>query len=225
MIEFEDAGFSYGQKTVLTGVTLALTPGSFHFLIGASGSGKSTLVRLAYLDLAPTVGKVRHFGRAIAPNDRNAIAALRRTVGVLERDCHFLDHLPLDENVALPLSVSGIAPADRAEDVAALLAWVDLRHRARARPDALTNGERRRAALARAVILSPDIILADEPTGGMDRDGARGLMGLLVELNRMGKTVLVATHDETLRHEAAGRTRVEVLRLDEGRVWLDGAPA
>ena len=218
MIEFEEAGFGYGTRIVLRGVSLSLIPGAFHFLVGASGTGKTTLMRLCYLDLAPTVGEVRHFGRAIRPYDRNAIAGLRRAVGVVEQDCHLLEHLPLAENVALPLSVSGVAPGERAEDVAALLAWVELGHRARALPGELSGGERRRAALARAVVLSPEVILADEPTGNVDRATARGLISLLVELNRMGKTVLVATHDATLPDEVRGAV---VLRLDEGRVWAD----
>ncbi|HET9068965.1 MAG TPA: ATP-binding cassette domain-containing protein [Amaricoccus sp.] len=218
MIEFDEAGFSYGRRTVLAGVSLALVPGGFHFLVAPSGAGKTTLLRLCYLDLAPTVGEVRHFGRRIRPRDRSAIASLRRSVGVVEQDCHLLEHLPLAENVALPLSVSGIPPEERADDVAALLAWVELAHRARALPRELSGGERRRAALARAVILSPELILADEPTGGVDRTTARGLMTLLADLNRMGKTVLVATHDAGLAEGVPGAL---LLRLEEGRVWAD----
>ncbi len=218
MIEFEKAGFSYGRKTVLGDVTLELTPGSFHFLVGPSGAGKTTLLRLCYLDVAPTSGRIRHFGRSIGPRDRKAIAGLRRAVGVVQQDCQFLDHLPIAENVALPLSVSGIAPAERAEDVQALLAWVDLGHRARALPGELTGGERRRAALARAVILSPEVILADEPTGSVDRATGQAMMSLLVELNRMGKTVVVATHDPNLVHEVMGAVGARVMHLDRGRV-------
>jgi cell division transport system ATP-binding protein len=222
LIEFEEAGFSYGARTVLGGVTLSLAPGGFHFLIGPSGAGKTTLMRLCYLDLMPTVGSVRHFGRRLGALDRNAIASLRRSVGVVQEDCQFIEHLSLAENVALPLLVSGVAPEERADDVAALLAWVELGHRARALPGTLSRGERRRAALARAVILNPEVILADEPTGGLDRTTARGLMTLLGELNRMGKTVLVATHDANLAGEVP---RALVLRLEDGRVWADEAAA
>jgi cell division transport system ATP-binding protein len=222
VIEFDEAGFSYGARAVLSGVSLSLVPGAFHFLVGGAGAGKTTLLRLCYLDLAPTVGAVRHFGRAIRMRDRKAIAALRRSIGVVQEECHLIEHLTLAENVALPLSVSGIAPTERADDVAALLAWVELGRRARALPSDLDRGERRRAALARAVILSPELILADEPAGGVDRTTARGLMTLLRELNRMGKTVLVATGDEKLAAETPGAV---VLRLEEGRVWADAEAA
>ncbi|HRO09940.1 cell division ATP-binding protein FtsE [Amaricoccus sp.] len=222
MIEFEEAGFSYGTRTVLRDVTLSLAPGAFHFLVAPSGAGKTTLLRLCWLDLAPTEGRVRHFGRDIGRRDRSAIASLRRAVGVVQHDCHLIEHLSLAENVALPLSVSGIAPEERADDVAALLAWVELGHRARALPGQLSGGERRRAALARALILSPELVLADEPTGGVDRTTGLGVMTLLLELSRMGKTVLVATHDTDLAESVPGAV---VLRLDEGRVWVDEAVA
>ena len=219
MIEFEEAGFSYGARTVLSGVSLSLIPGAFHFLIGFAGAGKTTLLRLCYLDLVPTVGTVRHFGRAIGARDRNAIARLRRSVGVVQEECHLIDHLSLAENVALPLSVSGIAPEERADDVAALLAWVELGHRARALPGELDRGERRRAALARAVILSPEVILADEPTGGVDATTARGLMTLLRRAQPHGQ-------DRAGRHPRRERSRTRcgaavVLRLEDGRVWAD----
>ena len=162
---------------------------------------------------------MRHFGRAIRARDRNAIASLRRAVGVVQQDCHLLDHLPLAENVALPLSVSGVAPADRADDVAALLAWVELGHRARALPAELTGGERRRAALARAVILSPELILADEPTGSVDRDDGARADGAPRRAQPHGQ-------DRAGRHPRRGPARetacavaARVLRLDEGRVW------
>jgi cell division transport system ATP-binding protein len=218
LIEFEEACFSYGGKAVLRDVTLTLPPGSFHFLVGPSGSGKSTLLRLCYLDLAPTSGEVRIFGRRLAPRDRNAVADLRRSIGVVHQDCRFLDHLPLVENIALPLRVGGLDVPARAEDLRALLEWVDLTDRAEVMPRELSSGERQRAALARAVILSPEIILADEPTGAVDPDTALRLLTLLVELNRMGKTVLVATHDLNLIRAAKARVPVRVLRLAQGAV-------
>jgi cell division transport system ATP-binding protein len=218
LIDFENAGFSYGGAPVIRDTTLTLGPDAFHFLVGSSDAGKSTFVRLCYLDLAPTSGRMRFFGRSIRRNDRNAIADLRRAVGVVPQDCGFLDHLPLIDNIALPLAVSGIERHERAADLDALLEWVDLKPRVGALPPELSEGERRRAALARAVILSPEVILADEPTGGVDRETALRLMALLVELSRLGKTVLVATHDPTLVRAVEGKVPLDVLRLAGGRV-------
>lgn len=223
MIELDEAGFSYGGTTVLRNVSLTLAPGSFHFLIGPSGAGKTTLLRLCYMDLVPTEGEIRFFGSPIAPSDRDAIAALRRAVGVVHQDCQFLDHLSVVENIALPLRVSGIPATERAGDIEALLEWVDLGPRVDARPPELSGGERQRAALARAVILSPDVILADEPTGNVDWEMAQRLLALLVELNRMGKTVMVATHDLNLIRAVRGRVAARVLHLAGGHLQPAGA--
>lgn len=223
MIEFEQAGFSYGEHAILRDMTLTLAPGSFQFLVGPSGAGKTTFLRLCYLDLAATAGEVRYFGQPIAAGARDAIAGLRRKVGVVHQDCQFLDHLPLFDNIALPLTVNNIDPRDRAEDLRALLQWVDLTDRIDSTPPELSGGERQRAALARAVILSPDVILADEPTGNVDWDMAQRILALLIELNRMGKTVLIATHDMNLIRAAKARVQARVLRIAQGRVHLAGA--
>jgi cell division transport system ATP-binding protein len=218
VIELEDVGFGYGRTPVLHPTTLDLAPGSLNVLVGASGAGKTTLLRLCYLDLAPTEGRIRLFGRPVAHKARNAIATLRRTIGVLPQDRRMVEHLPLIDNVALPLRVSGGSPDARADDIRALLEWVDLADRADALPVELSGGERGRAALARAVILSPEIILADEPSQGADRESAERLLGLLIELNRMGKTVLVATHDRALARSVAIRAPARLLMLASGRV-------
>ena len=225
MIDFEKAGLSYGQRTVLEDVSLVLEPGSFQVLLGPSGAGKSSFVRLCYLDLVPTQGRIRFFGRPVRAGDRNTIAEVRRKIGVITQDGRFLEHLPLIENIALPLRASGITSDVRTADLEALLEWVDLRDRALARPAALSAGEQQRAALARAVILSPEVILADEPTGSIDWEAAIHLVGLLVELNRMGKTVLLATHDPNLVHAVEARVPVRVLRLAGRRVEVLEAAA
>lgn len=225
MIDFEDASFSHGQRTVLEDVTLTLEAGSFQILLGPSGSGKTTFVRLCHLDLVPTAGRLRFFGRPVRAGDRDTVADVRRRIGVIRPDGPFLDHLTVIENIALPLRASGIATDVRAADLDALLEWVDLRDRALARPTALAADERQRAALARAVILSPELILADEPTCCVDRAGAVHLVGLLAELNRMGKTVLLATHDPTLVHLVEARVPVRVLRLAGHRVEVLEAAA
>jgi cell division transport system ATP-binding protein len=223
VIEFENAGFGYGRTTILAETSLTLQPGTFHVLLGPSGSGKSTFLRLCYMDLVPSSGRIRFFGRAIRPRDRNGIADLRRVVGVLPQDPRFLDHLTLVENIALPLQVSGIDMHRRAEDLEALLEWVDLTDRVSALPAALSASERQRAALARAVILSPEVILADEPTGSLDREMGARLLTLLVELNRMGKTVVIATHDPELAEAAAAAGGARVLHVADGRVTPDRA--
>jgi cell division transport system ATP-binding protein len=211
-------GFSYGRTPVLHRTTLAFAPGSLNVLVGASGAGKTTLLRLCYLDLAPTEGRIRLFGHPVAHRTRNTIASLRRTIGVLPQDRRMLEHLSLIDNVALPLRVSGGAPEGRAGDLKALLEWVALADRADALPAELSGGERGRAALARAVILSPEIILADEPAERADRESAERLLALLIELNQMGKTVLVATHDRGLARSVAIRAPARLFVLEGGRI-------
>lgn len=225
LIEFEHAAFSFGRSPVLQDITLALEPGSFHFLIGRSGSGKTTLLRLCYLDLAPSSGAVRLFGRAIAGNNRNEIADLRRAVGVVHQERRFLDHLPVFDNVALPLQIAGADAEARVEDLCALLDWVGLGRRADALPAELDGDERQRAALARALILSPEILLADEPSIHVEEDAALHFLSLLIELNRMGKTVLVATRDPALVEAAMPHVPAGVLSLEAGRLDRLGAAA
>jgi cell division transport system ATP-binding protein len=223
VIEFESAGFGYGQTAILAETDLTIAPGSFHILLGPSGSGKTTFLRLCTMDLLPSTGRIRFFGKSIKPRKRDAVADLRRAIGVMHQDCRFLDHLPLIENIALPLQLSGLDTGERAGDLEALLDWVDLADRTAALPPTLSESERRRAALARAVILSPEVILADEPTAGTDRDMAERLLTLLVELNRMGKAVLIATHDSDLARAASARVEAEVLVLGDGRILPAGA--
>lgn len=222
MIELQDVGFGYhGGPELLSGMTLSLQPGMFHFLTGPSGSGKTSLLRMCYADLLPTSGQMTVFGHDVRSLSRDGIAALRRRVGVVHQDTQFLDHLPVAENVALPLTVAG-----QSVDMAAmrdLLGWVQLASHARAMPPSLSGGERQRAALARAVILSPDVIIADEPTGNLDGDMSLRLMQLLIELNKSGKTVLVATHDMNLIRAAKAQVSARVLRIAGGRLHLAGA--
>lgn len=220
MIEFDNASYAYGRSPVLQDLNLKLQPGSFSFLVGASGSGKSTLLRLCFCDLFPTEGQARFFGRRIAPNNRKAISDLRRTVGVVPQECRFIDHLSVLDNIALPLLASGVDMRDRAGDLAALLEWVDLTARGEDRPPELSGAERVRAAVARAVILSPELILLDEPTGHLDWATAARVLALLVELNRMGKAVVVATHDDKLIRAADSQVAAGLIAIEGGRVDL-----
>lgn len=221
MIVFDNVAYNYGGGELLSEISLKLAPGSFHFLTGPSGSGKTTLLKLAYAELLPTSGQVALFDRDVRGLGRDGIALARRRIGVVHQDCQFLDHLPLAANVTLPLSVAGReAPA---KDLTDLLGWVGLGHLAQALPPSLSGGERQRAAVARAVIMGPDVILADEPTGNLDWDMSVRLLTLLVELNRMGKTVVVATHDLNLIRAAKAQVSARVLRITNRRLQLAGS--
>lgn len=222
MIELENLAYSYGGGELLSDVSLKLAPGSFHFLTGPSGAGKTTLMKLCYGALLPTSGQARLFGEDVRTLDRDAIARLRRRVGVVNQDVQFLDHLAVDENIALPLTVAG-RTADRSADLQELLRWVGLEHRADALPPELSGGERQRAAIARAIIMSPDIVLADEPTGNIDWEMSQRLLTLLIELNKLGKAVLIATHDLALIRAAKAQVQARVLRIANRRVQSAGA--
>ena len=222
MIELQDVSYSYGGATLFTDVSLTLAPGSFHFLTGPSGAGKTTLLKLCYGALAPTMGSVSFFGSQAQRLDRDGVAMLRRRIGVVHQDCQFLDHLSLAENVALPLTVSG-RDGETGTNLPELLSWVGLAAQADQLPPQLSGGERQRAALARAVIMSPEVILADEPTGNVDWEMSQRLLTLLVELNRMGKAVLIATHDLNLIRAAKAQVNARVLRLQRGRLMAAGA--
>nr|WP_166582938.1 ATP-binding cassette domain-containing protein [Rubellimicrobium sp. CFH 75288] len=213
---------AYGGRRLFAGIDLSLAPGAFHFLTGPSGAGKTTLLKLCYADLRATEGEVLLWGRDARAMSRDEVALARRRIGVVHQDCQFLDHLPLAENVLLPLTVSG-RRAEGEAHLADLLAWVGLSARAASLPPELSGGERQRAALARAVITAPDVVVADEPTGNIDWEMSQRLLTLLVELNRMGKAVLVATHDLHLIRAAKAQVSARVLRLRDGSLQAAGA--
>jgi cell division transport system ATP-binding protein len=223
VIELENVGYSYGGGELLSDISVKLAPGSFHFLTGPSGAGKTTLLKLCYGALLPTTGHVLLFGTDVRSLERDDIAMMRRKVGVVHQDVQFLDHLSVHDNVALPLTVSGRHAESAGSDLGELMAWVGLTKRADALPPELSGGERQRAALARAIIMSPDVVLADEPTGNVDWEMSQRLLTLLVELNRMGKTVLIATHDLSLIRAAKAQVQSRVLRISNRRVQLAGA--
>lgn len=223
MIELDNIGYNYGDGELLSNVSVELSPGSFHFLTGPSGAGKTTLLKLCYGALSPTSGRVKAFNMDVKGLDRDQMAMLRRRVGVVHQDCRFLDHLSVEENIALPLTVSGKDLSQEEGNLNELMNWVGLSERAHAKPPELSGGERQRAALARAVILSPEVVVADEPTGNVDWEMSQRLLQLLVELNRMGKTILVATHDLALIRAAKNQVQTRVLRISDRRLQLAGA--
>lgn len=223
MIEFENVAMEYSGRWLFSGVSLALAPGSFHFLTGPSGAGKTTLIRLCSLEIRPSQGRVRLLNDDTQDLDRNAVAEMRQRIGVVHQDSRFIDHLTLAENVLLPATVVGANLAQAHQHLEELMGWVGLARLANRFPQELSGGERQRAALARAVILSPDIVLADEPTGNVDWEMSLRILRLLIELNKMGKTVLFATHDMNLIRQAKSQVQARVLRIRDGGVALAGA--
>lgn len=207
--------FGYaGRPAVLRDVNLTLPNGSFHFLTGPSGAGKSSLLRLLTLAARPQAGRISLFGQDVTQLPRREVPALRRRMGVIFQDFRLLDHLSAFDNAALPLRLAGERPGDYAADVQEMLRWVGLGARLDALPPTLSGGEKQRLAIARAVVARPRLILADEPTGSVDRPMGEKLMRLFQSLNKLGATVLIASHDEAL----AERSGAAVLRLEGGRL-------
>jgi len=215
VVRFERAGLRYREgPEILSDLNFSLAKGSFHFLTGPSGAGKTSLLRLIYLARQPTTGSVQLFGADTKTLPRNEAPYIRRRIGVVFQEFRLLDHLTVFENVALPLRVSGQKRRDYEEDVRELLTWVGLGGHIEARPPTLSGGEQQRAAIARAVVGKPDLIIADEPTGNVDPEMGRRLMRLFVELNRLGATVIIATHDLALVRSF----QAPILTLNEGRL-------
>ena len=223
VVWFEDVSMRYGQSSdVLRNIDLTLHAGSFHFLTGASGAGKSSLLKLIYLAAHPSSGRLRVFGRDILRTPRRELPFLRRKIGVVFQDFHLLDHMTAFDNVALPLRLAGQRLGDYEADVIELLEWVGLGERLWALPPTLSGGEKQRLSIARAVVTKPELLLADEPTGNVDHPMALRILRLLVELNRMGTTVVIASHDEDL----VLRSGMPILHLEGGRLSvLPASPA
>jgi cell division transport system ATP-binding protein len=215
MVRFENVGMRYGAgPEVLRDVTFVLEAGSFTFLTGLSGAGKTTLLKLISMVEPPSRGLITLFSHDLATAKRSALPALRRRIGVVFQDFRLINHLSAFDNVALPLRIAGRKESDYARDVEELLVWVGLGDRMTAIPTTLSGGEQQRVAIARAVVAKPDLLIADEPTGNVDPEIGARLIRLFAELNRLGTTVLIATHDRTL----VEGTRDREMRLVDGRL-------
>jgi len=196
VIEFDNVSLKYGNgPIILKDISFSIEKGSFHFLTGPSGAGKTSLLRLLLLSLKPSNGKMSMLGQDVSALDTDKLLQLRRHIGIVFQEFKLLEHLSTFENVALPLRVLGQQPEQYKENVTELLDWVGLGEHMHSLPNTLSGGEKQRAAIARAVISRPDILLADEPTGNVDPELAERLLHLFAELNRMGTTIIIATHE------------------------------
>jgi len=214
IVEFDRVGLRYGTGAeVLRDLDFRLGEGGFYFLTGPSGAGKTSLLKLLYLAQRPTRGRMSLFGDELADAPRDALPGYRRRIGVVFQDFRLIRHLSAFDNVALPLRIAGHDEAEVEGPVREMLAWVGLADRASARPPTLSGGEQQRVAIARAVIARPELVIADEPTGNVDADMAKRLLHLFTSLNRLGTTVVVATHDIGLIGATPG---AQMIRLENG---------
>jgi len=212
--EFDSVGLRYGTGgEVLRDLDFRLSKGSFYFLTGPSGAGKTSLLKLLYLAQRPTRGRIALFGEELTDAARDSLPPFRRRIGVVFQDFRLIRHLSAFDNVALPLRIAGAREEEVEGPVREMLAWVGLADRASARPPTLSGGEQQRVAIARAVINRPELLVADEPTGNVDSDMAQRLLHLFTSLNRLGTTVVVATHDIGLISATSG---AQMIRLENG---------
>jgi cell division transport system ATP-binding protein len=217
LVRFENVGLRYGLgPEVLRDLSFQIQARSFQFLSGPSGAGKTSLLRLLFLSQRPTRGLVNLFGHDVSLLNKEAVAKLRQRIGIVLQDFRLLDHMTTYENVALPFRVMGRDESSYRREVIDLLHWVGLGHRMDAYPPILSGGEKQRAAIARAVIGRPQLLLADEPTGNVDPTLARRLLRLFIELNKAGTAVVLATHDITLMDQYSAHRMV----LHEGRLHI-----
>lgn len=218
MIRFEHVGLRYGVgPEVLSDIDFTLEPGSFHFLTGPSGAGKTSLMRLMYLGRKPTRGLITMFGKSINQMERTQLAAIRQRIGVVFQEFRLLPHLSAFDNVALPLRIIGRPEKEIQNNVDELLEWVGLGDYKKSLPLTLSGGQQQRVAIARAVIARPKLLLADEPTGNLDDEIGMRLMNLFEQLNRMGTTIVVATHNQAIM-DRFGHPR---LALDNGNLSVE----
>ncbi len=208
---------TFGEQHALQDVNLHVQKGEFVFLVGPSGAGKTTLVRMVYREDTPTQGRVIIGGQDTTRMHRKYIPLLRRNIGMVFQDFKLLPDKTVYENIAFVLQVTGVSGRDIKRRVRNVLSLVSLSDKADQRPDQLSGGEQQRVAVARAMVRDPGIILADEPTGNLDPATARDIVGLLEEINRLGCTVVMATHAQPL----VDTMRKRVVELVEGCLIRD----
>jgi cell division transport system ATP-binding protein len=218
LVTFENVGLRYGMgPEVLKDMTFSIAPRSFQYLTGPSGAGKTTLLRLILMSLKPTRGLVNLFDKDVTRMTSDTLSGLRRRMGVVFQDFRLLDHLTVYENVALPLRVIGKDESSYRGEVVEFLRWVGLGDRMHVLPPILSGGEKQRAAIARALITRPELLLADEPTGNVDPTLGRKLLRLFIELQSLGTAVVIATHDLPLMDQYDARRLV----IADGRLHVD----
>ncbi len=216
IVQFENVGLRYGTGAeTLSDISFSLRDGGFYFLTGPSGAGKTSLLKLLYLSLRPSRGLIRLFGEDMVTQPREKLPEYRRRIGVVFQDFRLVPHLSTFDNIALPLRVMGRSEREVEKSVNEMLGWVGLSERASARPATLSGGEQQRVAIARAVIGRPEILIADEPTGNVDPDMAARLLHLFDGLNKLGTTLIIATHDLHLLTRIGNAT---MMRLEDGRL-------
>ncbi|MGE3843312.1 MAG: cell division ATP-binding protein FtsE [Vicinamibacterales bacterium] len=220
MIEALELSKLYPRGVVaLTNVTLTIGKGEFVFLTGPSGAGKTTLLRLLLRQDTPSQGSLTVGGRALAQLTAKDVQEYRRTLGFVFQDFKLIPRKTVFENIGFMLRATGVAPTAIQRRVMSALLGVGLQHRAEAYPLELSGGEQQRIAIARALVNDPALVLADEPTGNLDRGRAREVMDLFREMNTRGTTVVVATHDPDLVKYVGRRA----IALEDGRVVEAGA--
>ncbi|GEM15552.1 cell division ATP-binding protein FtsE [Gluconobacter oxydans] len=189
-------------QPVLRNLTLTVPQGEFRWLLGPSGAGKSSLLRLLTLETRPSAGQMDLLGVSVSQASRATLRNLRRRIGFVPQDYRLIGEWTVFDNVALPLRLRGASERDTRREAFAVLEWLDVAHLADKRPGTLSGGEQQRAAIARALIGRPEVLLADEPTNALEDAQARRLLATFQELVEMGTTVIVATHNEALVREA-----------------------
>jgi len=222
MISMVDVGMTYPNgKMALVDLNVSIPAGDFVFLVGPSGAGKSTFIRLLIREQLPTAGRVIVAGRDLARMRRSQVPALRRRIGIVFQDFRLLPAKTVFENVAFALEVTGTSRTEIRRRVPQLLSLVGLHEHDDHLPTQLSGGEQQRAAIARALVHDPSMLIADEPTGNLDPVTSWEIIQLLIQINAMGTTVLMATHNQ----EIVNAMRRRILALEQGTLVRDESGA